>query len=228
MDAGNDGVKGAGEAGIGGVTVKLTGTDDLGNAVSLTTTTAADGSYSFTTLRPGTYTVMETQPAAYLDGKDTAGSTGGIVTNDLISTITLGSGVNSVNNNFGELPPASLSGFVYVDAGNDGVKGAGEAGIGGVNVKLTGTDDLGNAVSQTTTTAADGSYSFATLRPGTYTVMETQPAGYLDGKDTAGSTGGTVTNDLISTITLGSGVNSVNNNFGELPPVVPAVSLPSR
>ena len=44
--------------------------------------------------------------------------------------------------------------------------------------------------------------------------METQPAGYLDGKDTAGSTGGTVTNDLISTISLGAGVSSTNNNFG--------------
>ena len=215
-DVGNDGVKGAGEAGIAGVTVKLTGTDDLGNAVSLSTTTAADGSYSFLTLRPGTYSVTETQPAAYLDGKDTAGSTGGTVTNDAISTITLGAGVASVNNNFGELKAASLAGFVYEDNSNDGAKGATEAGIGGVTVKLTGTDDLGNAVALTTTTAADGSYSFANLRPGTYSVVETQPAAYLDGKDTAGSTGGTVTNDAISTITLGAGVASVNNNFGEL------------
>ena len=176
-----------------------------------------DGSYSFANLRPGTYSVVETQPAAYLDGKDTAGSSGGTVTNDAISTILLGAGVASVNNNFGELQPSSLSGFVYVDAGNDGVKGAGEAGIGGVTVTLTGTNDLG-AVSLTALTAADGSYSFANLRPGTYSVVETQPAGYLDGKDTAGSTGGTVTNDAISTIALGAGVASVNNNFGELQP----------
>ena len=38
---------------------------------------AADGSYSFADLRPGTYQVNEAQPAAYLDGKDTTGSTGG-------------------------------------------------------------------------------------------------------------------------------------------------------
>ena len=37
-------------------------TDDLGNPVTLTTTTAADGTYSFSNLRPGVYKVTETQP----------------------------------------------------------------------------------------------------------------------------------------------------------------------
>ncbi|WP_174246123.1 SdrD B-like domain-containing protein, partial [Pseudaquabacterium pictum] len=215
-DTGNDGVKGAGETGIPGVTVKLTGTDDLGNPVSLTTTTDATGKYSFDTLRPGTYTVTETQPAGYLDGKDTLGSTGGTLGNDVLSAITLPAGVDSINNNFGEIKASSLSGFVYEDTGNDGVKGAGETGIPGVTVKLTGTDDLGNPVSLTTTTDATGKYSFDTLRPGTYTVTETQPAGYLDGKDTLGSTGGTLGNDVLSAITLPAGVDSINNNFGEI------------
>ena len=61
------------------------GTDDLGNSVTLTTTTAADGTYSFSNLRPGTYQVNEIQPAVFLDGKDTAGTTGGTVTNDQIA-----------------------------------------------------------------------------------------------------------------------------------------------
>jgi hypothetical protein len=41
----------------GGLTIVLTGTNDAGQAVSLTTTTAADGSYTFTGLLPGTYSV---------------------------------------------------------------------------------------------------------------------------------------------------------------------------
>jgi len=62
------------------------------------------------------------------------------------------------------------------------VPDGGETGIANVTLTLTGTDDLGNAVNTTTTTAANGSYTFGTLRPGTYTINETQPAGFLDGR----------------------------------------------
>ena len=49
---------------------------------------------------------------------------------------------------------------------------------------------------------------------GNYTVTETQPAGYLDGKDTIGTTGGTAGNDLLSGITLVA--HSVSCNIGLL------------
>lgn len=84
-----------------------------------------------------------------------------------------------------DLATLSLSGFVYVDANNDGIKQAGEAGISGVTVTITGTDDLGGSVTFQGTTAADGSYTFADLRPGTYTLTETQPNGFTDGQDAA-------------------------------------------
>jgi len=64
----------------------------------------------------------------------------------------------------------SLAGFVYVDANNDGIKQPGEMGLVGVTVTLTGTDILGRPVTATTTTFADGSYSFSDLVPGNYTV----------------------------------------------------------
>ncbi|MBI1927242.1 carboxypeptidase regulatory-like domain-containing protein [Candidatus Poribacteria bacterium] len=216
VDANNNGVKEFGEVPIPGATVTLTGTDDLGNSVSLSTTTDASGFYSFTNLRPGTYVITETQPAGYLDGKDTIGTPGGTTGNDVFSNIVLGAGVNGVNNNFGELLPASLAGNVYSDANNDGIFQGTESGIANVLVTLTGTDDLGNPVSLTTTTASDGSYSFGNLRPGTYVITETQPAGYLDGKDTIGTPGGTTGNDVFNNIVLAAGINGVNNNFGEL------------
>ncbi len=217
-DDNNDGIKQAGEVGFAGVTVNLSGTNDLGQPVTASTVTAADGSYSFTGLRPGNYTVTEfTQPAGKLDGKDTAGTAGGNTTvNEVISNIVLTPGLVSNNNNFGEILPAKLSGYVYQDAGNDGVRNS-EPAIAGVTVTLTGTNDLGAAVTVTTTTNALGFYEFVGLRPGTYTVTETQPAGYLDGKDTAGSTGGSnAVNDKLSGITLVAGANSTENNFGEL------------
>ena len=87
-----------------------------------------------------------------------------------------------------------------------------------MTVTLTGTDHLGNPVSLTTTTLGDGSYLFANLRPGTYTVTETQPAGYVDGRDTVGTLfGGTAGNDVISAATIPTGGNAsgTSYNFGE-------------
>jgi protocatechuate 3,4-dioxygenase beta subunit len=215
IDANNNGVKDPGEVGASSVVVALTGTDDLGHAVSQTQTTAADGSYSFGNLRPGAYALAETGSDGFQDGRDAAGSQGGTVSHDTISNINLQSGVAGTNNNFGELNAGSLSGFVYVDQNNNGVKDPGESGIASVTVTLTGTDNLGHAVNLTQATAADGSYRFANLVPGTYALSESGTDSYLDGKDTAGSQGGTVGQDAVTNITLASGVNGVNNNFGE-------------
>ena len=82
---------------------------------------------------------------------------------------------------------------------------------------LTGVDDRGNAVSQTTTTDDSGAYAFNGLRPGTYAIVETQPAGYTDGIDSIGSQGGVVGNDQFTGIALQQGVRGINNNFAELP-----------
>ncbi|WP_280523915.1 SdrD B-like domain-containing protein, partial [Nitrosomonas aestuarii] len=224
-DDNDDGVKDAGEVGLNNVTIQLL---NAAGVVISTTTTAADGSYSFTGLDAGTYSVVEpTQPAGKNDGKETAGSTGGNTdVNETISQITVNAGENSTDNNFGEvLPPpepASISGFVYCDDNDDGVKDAGEVGLNGVTIQLL---NAAGVVISTTTTAADGSYSFTGLDAGTYSVVEpTQPAGKNDGKETAGSTGGnTDVNETISQITVNAGENSTDNNFGEvLPPPEPA------
>ena len=94
------------------------------------------------------------------------------------------------------IPPASLSGVVFADFNDDGQVDFGEQGIAGVPITLTGTDDLGHAVNLSQTTDADGTYVFLNLRPGTYTITETQqPAGYTQGINTVGTGGGTVSGD---------------------------------
>ncbi len=119
---------------------------------------------------------------------------------------------------FTTTPPvlSSLSGCAYVDANNNGVKDLTEHGISGVTITLTCTDSINNdMVTIVTTTASDGTYSFTNLLPGSCTVTETQPSGYTDGLDSLGSAGGTLGNDVISSITLPAGVNAIDYCFGE-------------
>jgi hypothetical protein len=189
-------------------------------------------------LKPGNYTIVQiTEPPGYIDGKD---SQNGVVIPNSIGTDTIpvtlvnsaGPGqvpttnTQSLNNDFGEVLPASVAGFVYVDLNNSGVRVPGDPGLAGVVLTLTGTNDAGSAVSASTRTAADGSYSFAGLRPGSYTITETQPAGFLEGKDTLGNLGGIAGNDQLS-LTLRSGNAGTNYNFAELPaPQVTVQAIP--
>ena len=224
-DANDNGVKDAGEAPISGVTVTLTGTDDYGNPVNMTATTTG-GAYKFDNLTPGNYTVTETHPNTWMDGKDTVGVFGpapgsGTAGNDVIGSIALPADTHGTEYNFGELrqlpagqTTASISGYVYHDVNNDGVKDPGEAPIPGVTITLTGN----NGDVRTTTTDTNGFYQFTGLEPGaTYTVVETQPSSWTDGKDTAGTVftdGGCGADDRFQ-VTPGSGEDGLNWNCGE-------------
>ncbi|MDA7980313.1 MAG: LEPR-XLL domain-containing protein [Pirellulales bacterium] len=213
-DPNSNGLFDAGETVLPGVTVQLL---DSGGTVIATTTTGADGRYLFEGLEPGTYGVRETQPAGYFDGADRVGDVGGVnSTNDEITQIVLSSGVDARHYDFAEIPAAGISGYVYADDNNNGIKDAGEQGIGGTSIELL--DESGNGTGIMTVTASDGSYSFLGLQPGMYGVREVQPAGYLDGMDTAGDQGGLAGNDIITGASLAPDVTGVNYNFGELRP----------
>jgi hypothetical protein len=150
---------------------------------------------------------------------------GGTVNGELIGggrTINLGghATITQVNFKFPDAAPASLSGVVV--SANSGL------GMGGVTMTLTGTDDQGHPVSLTTTTAADGTYKFTGLRPGTYTLTETPPppsGGFSFEQTTAkvgtvngAADGSLVTNNRnqIAGITLAAGNNGVGYAFTDL------------
>ncbi len=231
----NDGIRELGEPGIPNTTIILTGTDYTGNAVSQTTTTDANGFYSFSNLAAGTYALREVQPAGFLEGKSTIGTPGGSTFNGAFTNIHLAAGYNGQNNNFGELLPSagrlsSLSGFVYADDSsggyNDGVRQQGEPGIAGVTITLTGTTNQGQSMTAKLTTDPNGFYIFGGLQAGTYQLQETQPAGWLNGKAAIGTQSGVVGSNVLSAIPLPGGVNGLNNNFAELPAAVKATAVP--
>ena len=209
----------AGVRPLSGVTIQL---KDASGSIVAQTTTNAQGEYEFTNLRPGTYSIVELQPVGYLDGDEHAGSIGGAVTgNDKIGNIVLGTGVNGTNYDFCEHDPSSLAGYVYHDTNNNGVFEAGEVGIAGATVILF--DASGTQVGQLTSDAS-GFYKFSNLRAGTYSVVEVTPAGYLDGKDAAGTIGGIAVGqaenpgDKIKNVALKWGDDGIHYNFGELKP----------
>jgi hypothetical protein len=217
-DANSNAVRELGEHAIAGASINLTGVNDLGQPVNLFQGTATDGAYVFADLRPGIYTITEAQPPGFWDGKESLGTQGGALGNDALTNIQIGDGVDGQNNNFGEVLPATLSGTVYVDRDLNGTRSDTDTGIASVAITLRGIDDLGNPVSHTQQSGPNGSFAFANLRPGTYAIFETQPAGYRDGLDTVGSLGGVAGNDELREISTPSGAQGAEYNFGEALP----------
>jgi hypothetical protein len=116
-----------------------------------------------------------------------------------------------------------LSGFVYVDQNNDGLRGGSETGIPIVTMTLSGTSGRGQTLFRTTVTDLAGFYLFDNLPPGSYTVTETQPAYLLDGRITVGWVDGIQTGipsatDTIAQIALPRAGQGIEYNFAELLP----------
>ena len=102
VDSDGNGVFGSNEIPLPGVLVTLTGTNDLGQSVTIVTTSLTDGTYAFTDLRPGTYQVTQTQPTLFLDAPDYLGSLGGTTPAKNRFQVTLTPGEDGVNYNFTE------------------------------------------------------------------------------------------------------------------------------
>jgi SdrD B-like domain len=103
VDANHDGVQDNGETGLGGVTVTLQGFDVNNNPVSLETVTANDGSYGFTNVPVGTYTLTEQPLFGYASGTSVAGTDGGTAGTGQISNITLQAGDTATGYLFGDV-----------------------------------------------------------------------------------------------------------------------------
>lgn len=118
-DDNDNGLFDGAETGIAGQTIQLTGIDVNGNTVSLSTTTAADGTFAFTSVPESNgagYTLTQpAQPASTISGRTTPGTTGGTGTPKTTTPSTIvalnlsGANTVSADNLFGEIyvPPVA-------------------------------------------------------------------------------------------------------------------------
>jgi uncharacterized repeat protein (TIGR01451 family) len=125
--------------------------------------------------------------------------------------------ISTTNNSAGDTDTinvllADISGFVFVDLDQDGLRDATEPGIPGVQVLL----EQNNAQLSNTTTGTDGGYQFTDLTPGTYQVVQVQPTGFDDGEESVGGGLGSVVGNDRFQVTVGPGDAATLLNFGEL------------
>ena len=170
-DIDGNGVQDADEPGIPGGDVSLV---ENGKVVA-NTTTDDNGLYSFKNVLPGTYTINDPVP------------TGLILTTSSTVTVTVRT-IVVVNANFGLVGRYSISGMKYNDLNGNKARDSGEPGVPGWDMVLTGTTWFGKPLhARTTTTAADGTYKFERLIPGTYKVSETSRTGWTQTAPASGS-----------------------------------------
>jgi protocatechuate 3,4-dioxygenase beta subunit len=186
QDNNGDGVQNGSDAGIAGWTIELD--KDANGTVDATTITGAGGAYSFTGLTAGTYRVRE------------VGQAGWIQTTDNPANVTVVSGTNSVDNNFGNFQLGSISGQKFNDINGDGIKNGSDAGLAGWTIQLD--KDANGTVDATTVTGAGGAYSFTGLTAGTYRVREVGQTGWIQTTVNPGD------------VTVVSGTNSAGISFG--------------
>jgi hypothetical protein len=127
-------------------------------------TTGPDGRVVFTDLAGGQYKIVER-----LESRP-----GYVNTTPLEQIVSLGY-PDRMAVTFGNRGALSISGAKWHDLDGDGVWDAGEPGLPGWTIQLNGGPRGANWI---TTTTAGGSYAFANLEPGTYTVTESLQVGW--------------------------------------------------
>jgi CSLREA domain-containing protein len=194
-DLNGNGTQDAGEPGLSGVTIELL--NGYYESTGISTTTDANGNYSFTSVGAGYYIVQ-------VDASDSQD-----VTNGNYDGVNLNAGdVSGVS--FGLFNTVSVAGNVFNDQNENGAQDTGEPGLSGWTVTLL--DSFGNTVG-TTQSASDGSYSFDGIGNGTFTVGEKLQGNYVQSDPAAPGT---------YTFTTTSGDDVVGDSFGNY---IPSTSL---
>ncbi len=203
-DLNGDGIRQAGEPGINGWTITLT--NDSGGVTTQTTAPSPDGSYNFTNLTDGNYTVGEVLLPGWIQTAPAVSKTGSAT-----YKVQIQGGNNVIGEDFGNFQLGSISGTKFNDLDGNSAREPTEPGIAGWNITINGTDTItGETVLQTTTTDANGNYSFTNLTAGTYTISEQQKSGWVETEPAVSTTDSATYTENIAT----SGTSITGQDFG--------------
>ena len=170
MDNDFSGTLNGSEKVISGFLVKLL--DEKGNTV-VSDKTSIKGKYELTEVPPGNYTLSVTALKNYAFTRQGEGN---VILNrnngeGYSETIAMGLGENKTGLDIGMILPGTVSGSVFADRNDNGVRDDGENGLPGVTVRLIGEE--GEAfraeIDQT------GTYLFDAVMPGSYHLEYTLP-----------------------------------------------------
>jgi hypothetical protein len=195
-DANGNGVRDSGEAGLAGVTIRLT--DAAG--VIRTTTTDAAGAFSFANVAAGAYVVSEVVPNGFQQTAPAAPGTFtiNVTTGQIINNLLFGNRASNVPTETG-----SITGRKILDLNANGVVDGLDRGFEGIVIELR--DQSG--VVRSTTSDANGNFSFTNLPAGTYVLSEVLPPNFFQ------TFPGTVDAPRTFTITLTPGQNATGFLF---------------
>ncbi len=199
LDANGNGIQDAGESGVQGVQVTLTGAGNDGVIGTADDTTATEftngtGNYQFGNLAAGDYKVTFSGLPAGFEfttpnvGSDSLDSDADPFTGKT-DVFTLAAGESNQTIDAGLVQTAPPAGdkdrdCVFLDANGNGVLDAGESGVAGVTVTLNGAGadnlfDTADDITATDVTDANGYYQFANITAGDYQVtFSNLPSGF--------------------------------------------------
>lgn len=199
QDGTTGGIADANDSGLAGATVTLytdpnqDGDPADGVQVGSPFVTDVTGNYAFTNLPSGYYVVVETDPASVSSVMDKDGDTTAPGYNEI--PVVLLAGSNNSGNSFLDVSTSGiLSGSILTDTDNDNT---GDAPLAGVTLTLYtdpnadgdiadgalvafDVDPTTPGVQSSVLSQADGSYTFVDVLAGSYVIVKTQPAGYLN------------------------------------------------
>lgn len=157
------------ELGLDNWTVKLIKMPDTMTVSTVNTGTGLGGAYTFTGLGPGTYAVYEVLQAGYHRTVPTA----------ISYSISCDGSASYPGKDFGNVLSntlGSITGMIFNDLSDDGVKDAGEPGLVGWTVTVTAGPSMTSAFQ---VTGPGGWYSFGYLLPGSYTLGISAPSNWV-------------------------------------------------
>ena len=181
-DVNSNGVRDIGEPGLGNWKVRLTGgkTDSV--------LTLASGSYTFTSVPPGNFTITEVTQVGYILTAPESG----------YQEATVTSGQTITDKSFANYKFGAIAGVVYRDRNGNGIRDVGETPLENWKISITG-PRVDSVLSD-----ANGNYIFLFLYAGTYTVGEELLENWYESYPQSGT----------YSVAITSGVNAFAKDFG--------------